>query len=44
LVVLFVGSGFERKGLGFLIKGLSYFQHPFSRLMVVGKGSKKKVR
>ncbi|MBI3031209.1 MAG: glycosyltransferase family 4 protein [Candidatus Rokubacteria bacterium] len=37
-VVLFVGSGFERKGLGPLIEGFALTKTPESRLVVVGKG------
>lgn len=42
LVILFVGSGFERKGLRSLIEGLSHFDCPQYRLLVVGKGDKTK--
>lgn len=38
LVILFLGSGFERKGLKFLIEALKGFDHPHFRLLVVGKG------
>lgn len=41
LVLLFVGSGFERKGLKLLIEGLAHFTAPNYRLLVVGKGSAK---
>lgn len=37
-VILFVGSGWERKGLRFLLKGYEQLQHPGKRLVVVGKG------
>jgi UDP-glucose:(heptosyl)LPS alpha-1,3-glucosyltransferase len=37
-VVLFVGSGFERKGLGPLIEGFSLIKDGRTRLVVVGKG------
>jgi UDP-glucose:(heptosyl)LPS alpha-1,3-glucosyltransferase len=38
-VILFVGSGFERKGLGPLIDGVSRLTDPRARLVVVGKGN-----
>lgn len=37
-VVLFVGSGFERKGLGPLVEGFALTRDRESRLVVVGKG------
>ena len=37
--VLFVGSGFERKGLGPLLEGLALMQDSRARLVVAGKGS-----
>lgn len=37
LVFLFVGSGFERKGLGTLIRAFSRYPEPRSRLLVVGR-------
>ncbi len=37
-VVLFVGSGFERKGLGPLIEGFALVKDRGSRLVVMGKG------
>jgi UDP-glucose:(heptosyl)LPS alpha-1,3-glucosyltransferase len=37
-VVLFVGSGFARKGLGTLIEAFSGRRDPASRMVVVGKG------
>jgi UDP-glucose:(heptosyl)LPS alpha-1,3-glucosyltransferase len=37
-VVLFVGSGFERKGLGHLIEGFALAADGGSRLLVVGRG------
>lgn len=40
LALLFIGSGFERKGLRFLIESLAHFQHSNFRLLVVGKGRK----
>jgi UDP-glucose:(heptosyl)LPS alpha-1,3-glucosyltransferase len=36
--VLFVGSGFERKGLGPLLEGFSRLPDPGRRLIVAGKG------
>jgi UDP-glucose:(heptosyl)LPS alpha-1,3-glucosyltransferase len=36
--ILFVGSGFKRKGLHFLITALAGMQHRESRLLVVGQG------
>ena len=36
--ILFVGSGFKRKGLHFLIAALASMQHRQSRLLVVGYG------
>jgi len=44
LVILFIGSGFERKGLRFLIEGLAHFDYPAFRLCVVGKGKTGKYR
>lgn len=38
-LVLMVGSGFERKGLGPLIHGLARFRDPHAWLLVVGKGN-----
>lgn len=37
-VVLFVGSGFERKGLGPLVEGFARLGDGLTRLVVVGKG------
>jgi UDP-glucose:(heptosyl)LPS alpha-1,3-glucosyltransferase len=37
-VVLFVGSGFERKGLGALIDAMARLRDPHCRLVVAGKG------
>lgn len=37
-VILFVGSGFERKGLGPLVEGFALVRDRESRLVVVGKG------
>jgi len=41
IVLLFVGSGFERKGLKFLIKSVENIKKPLT-VLVVGKGNKKK--
>ena len=38
--VLFVGSGFERKGLGPLIEALARVAEPGARLVVAGKGDR----
>ncbi len=38
--VLFVGSGFERKGLGPLIEGLARHANAGTRLLVAGKGNR----
>jgi len=38
--ILFLGSGFERKGLDIAIKGLKYIDNNFN-LLVIGKGSEK---
>jgi UDP-glucose:(heptosyl)LPS alpha-1,3-glucosyltransferase len=37
-VILFVGSGFERKGLGPLLEAVGRLQDPHCRLVVAGKG------
>lgn len=37
-VSLFLGSGFERKGLATVIEALARFEEPSRRLIVVGKG------
>jgi UDP-glucose:(heptosyl)LPS alpha-1,3-glucosyltransferase len=37
-VVLFLGSGFKRKGLTYLLEAFSRLNHPSSELWVVGKG------
>ncbi len=42
-VVLFAGSGFERKGVKFLLKAIESISAPIS-LMIVGKGSDKKFK
>jgi len=41
IVILFVGSGFERKGLKFLIKAVENIRKPLT-VLVVGKGNAKK--
>lgn len=43
-VVLFVGSGFERKGLGPLVEGFALIKDRGSRLLVVGKGNQAPYR
>lgn len=42
--ILTVGSGFERKGLKFLIKSLKYLEAKDWRLIVIGKGNWGKYR
>jgi UDP-glucose:(heptosyl)LPS alpha-1,3-glucosyltransferase len=42
--VLFVGSGFERKGLGPLIEGFARLGDRSARLLVAGKGDTRKYR
>ncbi len=42
-VVLFVGSGFERKGIKYLIEAVESISQPVS-IMIVGKGDAKKIR
>ncbi len=42
--ILTVGSGFERKGLKFLIKSLKYLEAKDWRLIVIGRGNWKKYR
>jgi UDP-glucose:(heptosyl)LPS alpha-1,3-glucosyltransferase len=44
MVLLIIGSGFERKGLRFVIESLAHFDDALFRLLVVGKGSTKKYR
>ncbi len=39
VMALFVGSGFERKGLEYLIKSVQYLQRKNWRLVLVGKGN-----
>jgi len=43
-LVLFVGSGFERKGLGPLLEGFERAGNPTSRLVVAGKGDVPRYR
>ncbi len=43
-VVLFAGSGFERKGLRFLIEGLGRRHDASTRLIVLGKGDTRAYR
>ncbi|MBI5407895.1 MAG: glycosyltransferase family 4 protein [Nitrospirae bacterium] len=42
-VVLFMGSGFERKGVGYLLQAVEAMDEPVA-VLVVGKGSEKKFR
>ncbi|MFQ5716134.1 MAG: glycosyltransferase family 4 protein [Nitrospinales bacterium] len=44
LLILTVGSGFERKGLKFLIQSLSHLKCGDWRLLVIGKGNWRKVQ
>tara|TARA_B100000686_G_C16754378_1_gene954522 strand:- start:83 stop:1225 length:1143 start_codon:yes stop_codon:yes gene_type:complete len=39
MVILTVGSGFERKGLKFLLRSLNYIESEDWRLIVIGKGN-----
>jgi UDP-glucose:(heptosyl)LPS alpha-1,3-glucosyltransferase len=41
-VVLFIGSGFERKGLGPLLRGLAQIDDPGCRLVVAGRGDTRR--
>ena len=43
-IVLFVGSGFERKGLGPLLEGFAHVAEAGSRLIVAGKGNVPRYR
>ncbi len=43
-VVLFAGSGFERKGLGDLIEGFARWSDASARLVVLGKGDTRPYR
>jgi len=42
VMILFVGSGFERKGLEYLIKSVQYVKEKNWRLVLVGKGKWRK--
>ena len=42
VMILFVGSGFERKGLEYLIKSAQYIKQKNWRLVLVGKGKWKR--
>jgi len=42
ILILFVGSGFERKGLNFLLQSLEYLEKKDWRLLIMGKGNFKK--
>ena len=42
VMILFVGSGFERKGLEYLIKSVQYMKKKNWRLVLVGKGKWKR--
>ncbi|MBT6661881.1 MAG: glycosyltransferase family 4 protein, partial [Nitrospina sp.] len=42
VMILFVGSGFERKGLEYLIKSVQYLKQKNWKLVLVGKGKWKK--
>ena len=42
VMILFVGSGFERKGLEYLIKSVQYIKKKNWRLVLVGKGKWKR--
>jgi UDP-glucose:(heptosyl)LPS alpha-1,3-glucosyltransferase len=42
VMILFVGSGFERKGLEYLIKSVQYMKQKNWRLVLVGKGKWEK--
>jgi len=41
ILILFVGSGFERKGLNFLLQSSEYFEKKDWRLLIMGKGNFK---
>jgi len=43
ILILFVGSGFERKGLQFLLQSSEYFEKKDWRLLIMGKGNCKKL-
>ncbi len=40
IMILFVGSGFERKGLEFLLRSLKHLQFENWRLVIMGKGKR----
>nr|MBC8283968.1 glycosyltransferase family 4 protein [Nitrospinota bacterium] len=42
ILIIFVGSGFERKGLQFLLQSLEHFKNKDWRLLIMGKGNFKK--
>jgi UDP-glucose:(heptosyl)LPS alpha-1,3-glucosyltransferase len=42
VIILFVGSGFERKGLEYLIKSVQYIEQKNWKLVLVGKGKWRK--
>ncbi len=42
IVILFVGSGFERKGLQFLLQSTQYLENEDWRLLLIGKGNFEK--
>jgi UDP-glucose:(heptosyl)LPS alpha-1,3-glucosyltransferase len=44
VAVLFVGSGWERKGLRFAIKAIEACKNPKLRLLVVGRGDERKLQ
>jgi len=43
IVPLFVGSGFERKGVEFLLRAVELVSHPLT-VLIVGKGSKRRFK
>lgn len=43
-IVLFVGTGWERKGLRFAIRAVEELRNPFVKLLVAGKGPARKYR
>lgn len=38
-IILFIGSGFRRKGLLFLLKGFARLDIPYAKLLIAGKGN-----
>ena len=44
IVVLFVGSGWERKGLRYAIQAVESLRHPKTRLLVAGRGNEARYR